>query len=197
MSNLEQSIAEWRRQMLAAGVKTPVPLEELESHLRDEIQRQTKSGLGEADAFQTAVQKIGQAHAVQNEFKKVEEERKARDCRMLKTLAVVLACSVALGAGCMALFNSSIVANIMVGIGLGLELPVILLAMVKNGSLNYEKMVSLRRYVIVWNFILGAWLTGPVVLTQAIMAAVLQLLYEVSARVAWYWESRETKAQRS
>jgi len=37
MFNLEPSIAEWRRQMLAAGVKTPVPLEELESHLRDEL----------------------------------------------------------------------------------------------------------------------------------------------------------------
>ena len=42
MLDLEQSIAEWRRQMLAAGLKTPVPLEELESHLRDEIEQQTK-----------------------------------------------------------------------------------------------------------------------------------------------------------
>ena len=40
MFDLEQSIADWRRQMLAAGIKTPVPLEELESHLREEIERQ-------------------------------------------------------------------------------------------------------------------------------------------------------------
>jgi len=31
MFNLEQSIADWRRQMIAGGIKTPVPLEELES----------------------------------------------------------------------------------------------------------------------------------------------------------------------
>jgi len=72
MFNLARTILEWRRQMLAAGIKTPVPLDELESHLRDEIEQQTKSGLSEEEAFQTAVQKIGQARMIQNEFKKVE-----------------------------------------------------------------------------------------------------------------------------
>ena len=38
--------------MLAAGIKTPVPLEELESHLREEIEQQTKLGLSEAEAFE-------------------------------------------------------------------------------------------------------------------------------------------------
>ena len=75
MFNLEQSIAEWRRQMLAAGIKTPVPLEELEIHLREEIEQQLKSGLNEQDAFTASVQKIGQAHAVQSEFQKVETSR--------------------------------------------------------------------------------------------------------------------------
>ena len=72
MFDLEQSIADWRRQMLAAGIKTPVPLEELEIHLREEIERQTKSGLGEAEAFKAGVQKIGRARVLQNEFKKVK-----------------------------------------------------------------------------------------------------------------------------
>ncbi len=31
MFDLENAIADWRRQMLAAGIQTPVPLEELES----------------------------------------------------------------------------------------------------------------------------------------------------------------------
>ena len=44
MFDLEKSIADWRTQMLAAGIKSPVPLEELESHLREEITQQTKSG---------------------------------------------------------------------------------------------------------------------------------------------------------
>ncbi len=78
MSDLEKSIADWRRQMLAAGIKTPVPLEELESHLRDEIERQTKSGRSEAEAFESAVQIIGPAHTVRNEFEKVEETEEER-----------------------------------------------------------------------------------------------------------------------
>jgi len=199
--------------MLAAGIKTPVPLEELEIHLREEIERQKKSGRSDTEAFQTAVQKIGQAHEVQNEFKEVEEQRQARERKLLKTLTVVLTSSAALGLGCvwllglalqprpvltssvasglgsMALFEFCFFARCIMGLGVGLELPVILLALVKNGSLNYERMVSLRRYVIVWNLILGALLTTPEIVTQVITAVALQALYEVSARIAWYWES--------
>ena len=72
MFNLEQSIAGWRRQMLAAGIETPVPLEELEIHLRDDIERQMKSGLNEPKAFEIAVQAIGQAKPLKIEFKKSE-----------------------------------------------------------------------------------------------------------------------------
>jgi hypothetical protein len=67
MFNLEQSIAEWRRQMLAAGIKTPVPLEELESHLREEIEWQMESGLAEQKAFEISVPQIGQPQALSHE----------------------------------------------------------------------------------------------------------------------------------
>jgi len=70
MFDLEQSIAEWRQQMLAAGIKTPVPLEELESHLREEIEQQMKSGLSAQPAFGIAVGKMGQALELKREFKK-------------------------------------------------------------------------------------------------------------------------------
>jgi hypothetical protein len=71
MFDLEKSIAEWRRQMLAVGIKTPVPLEELESHLREETERQTKSGLNEQKAFEDAIQQIGKANMLNNEFEKI------------------------------------------------------------------------------------------------------------------------------
>jgi hypothetical protein len=69
MFDLEQSIVEWRRQMLAAGIKTPVPLEELESHLREEIGGQIQSGMPEEQAFGIAVKNIGQAGPLKKEFK--------------------------------------------------------------------------------------------------------------------------------
>ncbi len=78
MFNLEQSIAEWREQMLAAGIKKPVPLEELESHLREDIEQRTKSGSDEQTAFAAAVQKIGSGCTLRNEFQKVEPARGSR-----------------------------------------------------------------------------------------------------------------------
>ncbi len=72
MFDLEQSIAEWRKQMLAAGIQAPVPLEELESHLRDEIARQVKSGLNERAAFEKAVYQTGQPQSLKGEFNKIE-----------------------------------------------------------------------------------------------------------------------------
>src|SRR5271168_5258882 len=68
MFDLEQSITEWRKQMLAAGIKTPVPLEELEIHLREEIERQMQWDANEQSAFETAVSRIGQGIALKTEF---------------------------------------------------------------------------------------------------------------------------------
>ncbi len=58
--------------MLAAGIKTPVPLEELEIHLREEIERQMKSGLDWQTAFEFSVRQIGQPKALNGEFRKSE-----------------------------------------------------------------------------------------------------------------------------
>ena len=71
MFNLEEKISEWRRKMLAAGIQAPIPLEELEIHLREEIEWQVKSGLNESFAFHMAVQKVGPPRSLQLEFKKL------------------------------------------------------------------------------------------------------------------------------
>jgi hypothetical protein len=70
MFDLEQSIADWRKQMLPAGIKAPVPLDELESHLREEIERQIQSGASDQEAFQRTVLQIGQAKELKAEFVK-------------------------------------------------------------------------------------------------------------------------------
>ena len=82
MFDLEKSIADWRRQLLAAGIKTPVPLEELESHLREEIERQAKSGLDEQKAFEISVQRVGQPKVLNSEFKKSERTLMKRTAKI-------------------------------------------------------------------------------------------------------------------
>ncbi|HUA69202.1 MAG TPA: hypothetical protein VMA13_11700 [Candidatus Saccharimonadales bacterium] len=74
MFSLEQSIADRRQQMLAAGIRTPAVLDELEIHLREEIERQIKLGSTWQRAFEIAVQKIGDTNMLKNEYKKVGAE---------------------------------------------------------------------------------------------------------------------------
>jgi hypothetical protein len=69
MFDLEQSIAEWRKQMLAAGIKSPVPLEELEAHLREEVEQQLRNGISVQAAFNAAVGRLGRADVLRKEFK--------------------------------------------------------------------------------------------------------------------------------
>ena len=89
MFNLEQAITEWRRQMLAAGIKTPVPLEELESHLREEVEWQVQSGMEARQAFDLAVQRVGKAGALGAEFRKVNVSTKRN--LMIRTTAILAA----------------------------------------------------------------------------------------------------------
>ena len=70
MFNLEQAVTQWRRQMSAAGIKSSDVLDELESHLREDMERQTRSGVDAQKAFEAAVQKIGPAGALKNEFRR-------------------------------------------------------------------------------------------------------------------------------
>lgn len=87
----------------------------------------------------------------------------------------------------------SFVCRFMLGMGIGFELPVVVLTLVKIGVLNYSTLAGARRYMIVINLILGAVLTTPEVITQLVMFVPLQLLYEVTVWIAWYWDRQEKK----
>jgi len=87
------------------------------------------------------------------------------------------------------------VCKFMLGMGLGFEMPVIILTLVKIGLLNYQILKRARPYVIVIAFVLGAILTTPEVITQVLMAIPLLILYEISVWIAWYWERRDKKRE--
>ena len=90
----------------------------------------------------------------------------------------------------------SFVCKFMLGMGLGFELPVVLLTLVKIGVLSYRGLRAMWRYMIVIVLVLGGLLTTPEVLTQVMMAVPLYGLYELSVWIAWYWEEPDrTKAR--
>jgi hypothetical protein len=93
--------------MRAAGVTSPVPLDELESHLREDVEKQMESGLGEQEAFDRAIQNIGKPRIVHTEFAKVEPVKKAREQILLEILLVVLSVLMPLMMGVTMLFKGA------------------------------------------------------------------------------------------
>jgi hypothetical protein len=73
MFELEKSIAQWRQQMLAAGIKTTDSLDELENHLREEVRKQIALGQKPERAFEIAVEQMGRPSVLKKESAKVHE----------------------------------------------------------------------------------------------------------------------------
>jgi len=96
MFDLEKSIADWRKQMLAAGIKTPAPLEELESHLRDDLERQMQSGVAAQSAFALAVQHLGPAGSLKHEFETAGASSRRLSPKLLGIYCYVIAASMLL-----------------------------------------------------------------------------------------------------
>jgi sec-independent protein translocase protein TatC len=88
------------------------------------------------------------------------------------------------------------VCKFMLGMGLGFELPVVVLTLVKIGVLDYRTLRGMWRYMIVIVLVLGALLTTPEIVTQILMAVPLYMLYEITVWIAWYWDRQENKRAR-
>jgi len=219
MFNLEQEIAEWRRQMAAAGVKTSESLNELEAHLRDAFEQSIRSGLSVELAFEGAVQRLGGADALREEFARWARAKRrhfiyrglvfgfgvfllgAAFCwfaMIPAALAASQAYSQWLG------FSATgwkpdeyirFVWKVILCMGLGFEVPVVILTLVKIGVVDYRFLSKARKYVIIINLVLGAVLTTPEVITQLVMFLPLQILYEISVWVTWYWERQDRKRE--
>jgi len=88
----------------------------------------------------------------------------------------------------------SFVCIFMLVMGVSFELPILILALVKIGLLDYKKLGSFRAYWVVIELVICAFLTpsgDP--FTMFLMAIPLQLLYEISVLISWYWARRDRK----
>ena len=87
------------------------------------------------------------------------------------------------------------ICKFMLGMGLGFEMPVVILMLVKLGIVTADQLAKFRAYMVVINLVLGAVLTTPEVLTQLMMFVPLQFLYEVSIWIARSWERQAKKRE--
>ncbi len=66
----EKAMVSWRSQMIAAGIKQPARLDELECHLRETMAARMKSGMTMQDAFEAAVRQMGEPGSLNDEYRK-------------------------------------------------------------------------------------------------------------------------------
>jgi hypothetical protein len=120
MFNLEQEISEWRRQMLAGGIKPPMTLDELENHLREDIRAHLSAGKPEAQSFELAVWRLGTPGPLRTEFNKLRQpacwpERVGRSVLATTVLGMLLWLSPRLLAGKLGLLLAVHVFTVTVG----------------------------------------------------------------------------------
>jgi len=208
MFNLDQAIAQWRRQMISAGVKKSECLDELESHLREEFERSAHTKVTPEDAFERAVNRLGDSTALAIEFQKSARAERWRILyrsfcfgagvflvgALLCYFAVVPLAVSASAAYVKWLGFSPIrfdpgvyhrfAARLVLGLALSLEVPVILWTLVKMRFVDRPFLSKARKYVLILNLVLGAAVAGPGIIPQLFMFLFFQGLYELSVLLA-------------
>src|SRR6188472_1834658 len=75
--------------MRAAGIKSTAVLDELESHLREQIDAMTAAGDSPEEAFASSISRLGQSDALREEFKKLADSGRGRIKNVILTFAGV------------------------------------------------------------------------------------------------------------
>jgi hypothetical protein len=115
---LDEAIANWRNQIAAQGLKSREVLDELESHLREAMERRIRAGEEASKAFELATREIGEASALRKEFAKANTTRSAVEKLMLAACVVLMAFIVFLGAAAVVLCFTSLTDRIVSGAGM-------------------------------------------------------------------------------
>jgi sec-independent protein translocase protein TatC len=90
----------------------------------------------------------------------------------------------------------SFVLTMFVAFGITFEVPVVVVVLVRLNVVSLEKLRSIRPYVIVGAFIVGAVFTPPDVLSQLMLAVPLWLLYELGLLLARFVSVPATDEER-
>jgi hypothetical protein len=85
--------------MTDEGLKSPEILNELESHLRDDIEQRMRSGLAAKQAFEVAVRQMGSVDVLNTEFAKVKGRGEWLRLTLKVTCCVVFAGIIVLASG--------------------------------------------------------------------------------------------------
>jgi len=79
----------------------------------------------------------------------------------------------------------------IIGFGLGFQLPIVLIILVRIGVVSVAALRKNRKYMIVGIFVLAAVLTPPDLISQVLLAVPLLALYEISIWISAFLERRQ------
>ncbi|MDX1952757.1 MAG: twin-arginine translocase subunit TatC [Verrucomicrobiota bacterium] len=82
----------------------------------------------------------------------------------------------------------------MVGMGLSLEIPVVILTLVRIGVIPYELLIKGRVYFFIGNMVLCAFIT-PDAVSTIFMVVPVQVLMEICIIIARGWEKKRRIAE--
>ena len=90
----------------------------------------------------------------------------------------------------------SFVLTMFIAFGVTFETPVVVVVLVYLGVVSLVKLRSIRPYVIVGSFVVGALFTPPDILSQCLLAVPLWMLFELGLLMARFVSKRPSKAER-
>ena len=180
--NLEAAITQWRLHLTSGGITEASYLDELESHLRDDIDNLIKTGLADSEAFVIATYRIGEPALIRNEFKKVPSQRRYRAYELILFVSLVLLAVSTTD-------KPGVAARFVLGIGL---FSFVQFTFIRSGVLNHMKLARIRPYALLANVIFAVLFTSPQIVIQAVSALVLQLLFEIDV---WYARLQERQIE--
>ena len=85
----------------------------------------------------------------------------------------------------------AITTKLLLGFGVIFELPVFSMFLTLIGVITHKTLLRFWRYAIVIAFLMAALFTPPDIVTQAMMAGPLIVLYGLSVLVAWIFSSTD------
>ena len=170
MFNLEKSIAEWHLQMLSAGINS-MALEELESHLREEFQRQIRAGINGQDAFEIAARQIGEADGIIAEFGKIDAGHVSHPLAWIAWGLFIIsfclpACNQLWGWQCAVLsatavsWSVSLASMTLANVFMAASVLLIPRFSQKNRVMKWLRFSSLAALILVWLYVFGLIATG-------------------------------------
>ena len=115
---LDEAIANWRNQIAAQGIRSREVLDELESHLREAVERRIRAGEEASKAFDLAAREIGEAGALKTEFAKANPTRSIAEKLMLALCVVFMGLIVFLSAATVVLCFGTFTDRIVSGAGM-------------------------------------------------------------------------------